>query len=233
MTSSPLLTSVAELIEITGPMDQVGWASACSGVTSRSRSADQPRNGPPDAVSTRRRTSSARPPRRHCASAECSLSTGTIWPGAASLVTSGPPMMRDSLLASASVLPASSAASVGRSPTAPVMPLSTMSQARPAASVDASSPRPEYAGANSATCFSNSSGLDPPAVSADDAEPVRVVPHQVERLGPDRPGRPQHHHVTSLHGHIVSEADPRFLPGGCREPSGRSVPALNATTMGA
>ena len=34
ITSSPLLTRVAELIVIIGPIDQVGWASACSGVTS-------------------------------------------------------------------------------------------------------------------------------------------------------------------------------------------------------
>ena len=60
-------------------------------------------------------------------------------------------MIRLSLLASASVLPASSAARVGRSPTAPLMALSTTSHGWPAASVDASSPRPTYAGANSAT----------------------------------------------------------------------------------
>ena len=74
-------------------------------------------------------------------------------------------MISDSLLASARVLPASSAASVGRRPTAPVMPLSTTSHASAAASVEASSPSPEYAGANSATCASNSSSLEPPAVS--------------------------------------------------------------------
>ena len=34
ITSRPLLTRVAELIVITGPMSQVGWASACSTVTS-------------------------------------------------------------------------------------------------------------------------------------------------------------------------------------------------------
>ena len=94
----------------------------------------------------------------------CSESTGTIWPGRARSFTSGPPMMSDSLLASASVVPASRAARVGRRPTAPVMPLRTTSQGRPAASVEASSPSPEYAGANSATWASNSSGLDPPAV---------------------------------------------------------------------
>ena len=34
MTSRPLLTRVEELIVTSGPIDQVGWASACSGVTS-------------------------------------------------------------------------------------------------------------------------------------------------------------------------------------------------------
>ena len=61
-------------------------------------------------------------------------------------VTSGPPMISDSLLASARVLPASSAASVGRSPTAPVMPLSTTSHSIAAAATEASSPRSANAG---------------------------------------------------------------------------------------
>ena len=34
MSSRPLLTRVAELIVMTGPMFQVGWARAWSGVTS-------------------------------------------------------------------------------------------------------------------------------------------------------------------------------------------------------
>ena len=34
MTSRPLLTRVAEFVVMTGPMAQVGWARACSGVTS-------------------------------------------------------------------------------------------------------------------------------------------------------------------------------------------------------
>ena len=166
ITSRPLLTRVAELIVTNGPMSQVGCASACSGVTSCSSSRVRPRNGPPLAVSTRRRTSSARPPRRHWASALCSESTGTIWPGRARAVTSGPPMISDSLLASASVLPASSAASVGRRPTAPVMPLSTTSQSSPAAVTEASSPSPAKAGENSRHCCSKSSSWEPPAVSA-------------------------------------------------------------------
>ena len=126
----------------------------------------RPRNGPPEAVSTSRRTSSGVPLRRHWASAECSESTGTIWPGLARSSTSGPPMISDSLLARASVLPASSAASVAPSPTAPVMPLSTTSAGLDAASADASAPSPLNDGPNSATCASNSARLLPPAVRA-------------------------------------------------------------------
>ena len=64
----------------------------------------RPRNGPPDAVSTSRRTSSCAPERSACAIAECSESTGTIWPGARErAVTRSPPTISDSLLASASV----------------------------------------------------------------------------------------------------------------------------------
>ena len=50
ITSRPLLTMVAELIVTTGPIAQVGWASACSGVTVASSSRRRPRNGPPLAV---------------------------------------------------------------------------------------------------------------------------------------------------------------------------------------
>ena len=152
MTSSPLLTSVAELVVTTRPMFQVGCASACCGVTSASSARLQPRNGPPLAVTMRRATSAAEPPRRHCASAECSESTGTIWPGFASAVTMSPPTMSDSLFASASVLPAASAARVGRRPMEPVMPLSTTSAGRPASSVAASGPtRTSGSGALSAS----------------------------------------------------------------------------------
>ena len=59
-SSRPLFTRVAELIVTTGPMSQVGWASACSTVTSCSSSRLRPRNGPPLAVSTSRRTSARR-----------------------------------------------------------------------------------------------------------------------------------------------------------------------------
>ena len=55
MTSRPLFIRVAELIVTTGPMSQVGWASACSGVTSASSARVRPRNGPPLAVRISRR----------------------------------------------------------------------------------------------------------------------------------------------------------------------------------
>ena len=79
ITSRPLFASVALLMVMTAPMSQVGWASASATVTARSWSRVRPRKGPPDAVRIRRATSSALPARRHWASAECSLSTGTTW----------------------------------------------------------------------------------------------------------------------------------------------------------
>ena len=113
ISSRPLLTSDAEFSVFIGPIDQVGCAPACSGVTCSRSAAAQPRNGPPEAVSTRLATSSAVPPRRHCASAECSESTGTIWPGFAARSTNGPPAISDSLFARANRAPLASAASVG------------------------------------------------------------------------------------------------------------------------
>ena len=98
------------------------------------------RNGPPLAVSTSLATSPADPPRRHCAIAECSESTGTIWPGRARPATSGPPVISDSLFASASTRPARSAARVAARPLNPVTALSTTSQGQAAASATPSGP---------------------------------------------------------------------------------------------
>ena len=106
MTSSPLLTRVAEFVVMTRPIAKFGCASACSGVTSASSARERPRNGPPLAVTTRRRTSLGAAAAQALRDGRCSESTGTIWPGAAAALTSGPPMMSDSLLASASVVPA-------------------------------------------------------------------------------------------------------------------------------
>ena len=64
-------------------------------------------------------------------------------------LTSGPPAISDSLLASASVRPASSAASVGASPIEPVMPLSTRSHGHWASSVAASGPARIFGTGNS------------------------------------------------------------------------------------
>ena len=183
MTSRPLLTSVAELVVTSGPIFHVGCARACSGVTDSSRSRGQPRNGPPLAVSIRRFTSEAAPARRHWASVECSESTGTICPGLALLVTSGPPMISDSLLARARVRPASSAARVARRPTAPVTPLSTTSHSRPArwhtASTPASTVIPRW---------DPGAPADPPAEGegvSGDAEPA-AVPHELTASSTDR-----------------------------------------------
>ena len=57
ITSSPLFMSVAESIVIFRPIDQVGWQSASSRVMRSKVSRGRVRKGPPDAVSTSRRTS--------------------------------------------------------------------------------------------------------------------------------------------------------------------------------
>ncbi|CAH0327639.1 hypothetical protein SRABI128_06306 [Microbacterium sp. Bi128] len=164
MTSRPLFTRVAELVVTTRPMSHVGCASAWAGVTSASSARERPRNGPPDAVSTSRRTSCGSPERSACAIAECSESTGTICPGAARRVTRSPPTINDSLLASASVRPSSSAASVGPSPTEPVMPLSTTSASTSRTSCSASvAPRAIASTPNSAACASTPARSRPAA----------------------------------------------------------------------
>ena len=115
ITSRPLLTSVAELIVTTGPMSQVGWASACSAVTSASSSRraaaeraaaggeDQPAHlvGPAAAQALGERR-------------VLGVDRDDLAGRCAAARTSGPPATSDSLLASARVRPASSAASVGR-----------------------------------------------------------------------------------------------------------------------
>ena len=166
MTSRPLLTSVAEFVVTTRPMFHVGCASASAGVTSCSDSRVRPRKGPPDAVRTSRRTSPAVPLRSACAIAECSESTGTICPGAASAVTRSPPTMSDSLFASASVRPVSSAARVGPSPTEPVMPLSTTSASTSRTSCSAASAPNAVAScatSNSTACAARDSASRPAA----------------------------------------------------------------------
>ena len=140
MSSSPLLTRVEELTVTTGPIVQVGCARACSAVTAARSARARPRKGPPEAVSTRRRTSlrpvttglvspfSWRPEARAWAMAECSESTGTTCPSRRTACrTRAPPTTRDSLFARARRAPVASAARVGRRPTEPVMPFRTVS----------------------------------------------------------------------------------------------------------
>ena len=81
-------------------------------------------------------------PRRHCQSAECSLSIGMMRAPAAAAraLTSSPAMTRTSLVAVATVAPASIAASVGRRAAAPVIATQTTSASMAAISQAASMP---------------------------------------------------------------------------------------------
>ena len=142
ITSRPLLTSVAELVVTTGPMSQVGCASACSGVTSRSCVA-----GP--ARGTGRRSPSAPAGDLVGAPAAQALGErGVLGVDGHDLArlrpprsTSGPPDDERLLVGQRQRCgPAASAASVGARPIEPVIPLSTTSQSAPARSVEASGP---------------------------------------------------------------------------------------------
>src|SRR5437667_2481 len=95
--------------------------------------------------SMRRASSVGRRPVMHCSTALCSESTGMISPPPrrAARVTSSPAMTNVSLFASATRLPASSAASVASRPAAPTMPLSTIcTSGRVAASTRQAAPSP-------------------------------------------------------------------------------------------
>jgi hypothetical protein len=142
MISRPLFISVAESIVTFGPIDQLGWRNACSGVAARIASADQVRNGPPDAVRMMRCTFSRVPAPSAWKIALCSESTGsTVAPAAAARrMKSLPAQTRVSLLARATMVPRSAAASVGRRPAAPVIAPITQSEGRSAASTTAASP---------------------------------------------------------------------------------------------
>ena len=131
MTSRPLFIRVAESTVILRPMRHVGCSRASAGRTPSRRSALHPRNGPPDAVSTSRRTSAAGRPWRHWWMALCSLSTGsTATPRRrAAAMTRPPAMTRTSLLARAMVFPASIAASTASRAVVPVVATSTRSTA--------------------------------------------------------------------------------------------------------
>ena len=131
---------VAESTEIFGPITQLGCAHACAGVTRSSWSTGVVRKGPPEAVSSKRRTparssSPARPQTKSrgsaCSSAECSLSIGSSRPRpcAIAAMKSAPDMTSASLLARSTSLPARAAASVAGSPAAPTIAAMTTSTA--------------------------------------------------------------------------------------------------------
>ncbi len=138
ISSSPLLNIVAESIVIFPPIFHVGWFAASATVACSIASADAVRNGPPLAVRITRRTSLARPQCMAWNTAECSESTGRIATplARASGISSDPAQTSDSLLASASVLPASTVASAAGSPAAPTTAATTVSTSGPADELD-------------------------------------------------------------------------------------------------
>ena len=142
ITSRPLFIIVAESTEILRPITQFGCAQASAGVTASSDSGGAARNGPPDAVSTMRRT--ARMSERHWNTALCSLSTGNSVapPSRAARIRSGPAITRASLLASSTRFPERAAASVEASPAAPTIAAMTTSQ-RPSEATCASAASPK------------------------------------------------------------------------------------------
>src|SRR5213082_3308588 len=201
ITSSALLTRVAESTVIFFPIFHVGWRSASSTVAPATRSGVQVRNGPPDAVRINRASSADRRPVRHCSTALCSESIGTISPppSRAVRVTSSPAITSVSLLASATRLPALRAASVASSPAAPTIAFTTISTSGCVAastrhSTPSPVPRPVYdtdVGRVEFACqlleqFGVRMGGE-----RRDAEPLALAPEHLEGRAPDRAGRGQ------------------------------------------
>ena len=145
INSRPLFIIVALSTEILAPMLQLGWRTACSGVTSSSSARAFPRKGPPEPVSRILCSSPGARPIRHWKMAECSESTGMISAplSRARCITSVPAQTRVSLFARAMRFFSSMAASVGRRPTAPETAVTTQSlSASVAASIRPSMPEP-------------------------------------------------------------------------------------------
>ena len=130
MISSPLFIRVAESMVIFAPMVQLGCFRASAAVTCSSSSKLRPKNGPPEQVSSSRRTSPrSRQPCKHWKMALCSESTGTISApvSRAADITSSPAHTSVSLLARAMRFFSMMAASVGASPTLPITAVTTVS----------------------------------------------------------------------------------------------------------
>ena len=128
MTSNALFMSVAESMVILGPIFQVGWCSACSGVTPARSAGLLSRKAPPDAVMMSFETPSWSPAMA-CQMALGSLSRGsTLTPrSCARRISISPAITKDSLLARAMSLPASMAARVGSRATSPTVAVTTRS----------------------------------------------------------------------------------------------------------
>ena len=123
---------VAESTEILRPIDQLGCAHACSGVTFLNCCGSSVRNGPPEAVRmifSTRSCQVAGSCGKDWKMAECSLSIGK---SVALLCCTAckntcPPMTKASLFASSRRLPAWAAARHGAKPAAPTMAAMTTS----------------------------------------------------------------------------------------------------------
>jgi len=113
ITSKPLFTSVAESTVIRGPMRQFGCARAGSGVMAANCASGVRRNGPPEAVSTRRRTSGRSPARRPLGGIALLLAIDRQEFGsprrATAAITTSPAATRISLFDNATRLPATTA----------------------------------------------------------------------------------------------------------------------------
>ena len=195
----------------------------------------RPRNGPPLAVSTMRATRERSPlalAARHWCTAQCSESTGTMWPApgrSSTERTTGPPAISDSLLASARRRPAASAARVTRRPAKPTTPLTHTSATAPR-SANAASPARTSVPAGDAVVDGGGATLVAddhqlgmqlvglahesvgrrPGAERHDLEPVGLGPHHVDGLGPDRSGRPGDRDRRQRHpGTLRSVADRR------------------------
>ena len=230
MTSRPLFIRLAELVVTIGPMSQVGCARASSGVTScelfpRPAAERAAGGGQHEPVHLGGRCRSAGTGRWRSARSR----PGRSGPSRAAALTRAPPTISDSLLASASVAPDLSAASVGARPIEPVMPLSTTSAVgfrdpgggvragddlRPVAGdagraggvVDqawraAASPlaTPTARGPVWTACRARSSRLPPPALRATTSKEVRGAVDDVDGLGADGPGGSEEDDCARLH----------------------------------
>ena len=129
MISSPLFIIVAESMVILLPILQLGWLSAWALVALAMSSRFQVRKGPPDAVRWIFSIGAPAEPIRHWKIAECSESTGSILAPrfSARPITILPAATNVSLLASAMVLPALTAATVDDRPLNPTIEVRTMS----------------------------------------------------------------------------------------------------------